>query len=77
MVILGTKSLMKTKLRLKCRSCGNWNRFEVEKVLFNPDSSEPKVQIYLPSYLPYKEEKCSKCGNVIAEEKTLIRVVES
>jgi hypothetical protein len=29
------------------------------------------VQILIPSYLPYKEEKCSKCGHVFAEEKEL------
>jgi hypothetical protein len=24
---------MKTKLRMKCRNCGRWNRFEVEGIL--------------------------------------------
>jgi hypothetical protein len=62
---------------MKCRNCGHWNRFEVEKVMFNPDSPEPKVQVFLPSYLPYKEEKCSKCGHVIAEPKTIIRITHS
>jgi hypothetical protein len=50
---------------------------EVEKVLFNPDSPEPKVKVFLPSYLPLKTEKCSKCGQVMAEEKELIRVIKS
>jgi hypothetical protein len=68
---------MRTKLRLKCSNCGHWNRFEVEKVMFQPDSSEPKVQVFLPSYLPYKEEKCAKCGKVIAEEKIVIRITKS
>ena len=67
---------MKTALRIKCKSCGNWNSIEVEKVMFNPDSPEPKIQIFLPSYLPCKEEKCSKCGQVIAGEKELIRIVQ-
>lgn len=66
---------VRTRLRMKCKNCGNWNRFDVEKVMLNPDSPEPKVQIFLPSYIPYKEEKCSKCGTVIAEEKTLIRII--
>jgi hypothetical protein len=44
-------------------------------MIINPDSPEPKVQVFLPSYLPFKEEKCSKCGKVIAEEKELIRIV--
>jgi hypothetical protein len=50
---------------------------EVEKVLFNPDSSEPKMKVFIPSYLPLKEETCSKCGHVIAEPKELIRIVKS
>jgi predicted nucleic-acid-binding Zn-ribbon protein len=66
---------MKTKLRMKCKQCGHWNSIEVEKVMLNPDSPEPKVQIFIPHYLPLKEEKCSKCGAVIAEEKELIRIV--
>ena len=66
---------MKTKHRMKCSNCGHWNRFEAEKVMFSPDSPEPKAQIFIPSYLPLREEKCSKCGLVIAEEKTLIRIV--
>lgn len=68
---------MKTKLRMKCKACGHWNRIEVEKVMLNPDSGEPKVQVFIPHYLPYKEERCSKCGSVIAGEKELIRIVKS
>jgi predicted nucleic-acid-binding Zn-ribbon protein len=67
---------MRTKLRMKCKNCGHWNRIEVEKVLFNPDSQEPKVKVFLPSYLPLKTEKCAKCGYTIAEEKELIRIVK-
>ena len=66
---------MKTKLRMKCKNCGHWNKIEVEKVFLNPDSSEPKVKVFLPSYLPLKTEKCSKCNHVIAEEKEVIRIV--
>jgi len=68
---------MKIKLRMKCSNCGHWNRIEVEKVLFNPDNPEPKAQVFIPSYLPLREEKCSKCGSVIATEKELIRIVRS
>ena len=64
---------MKTKLRMKCKNWGNWNRIEVEKVFLNP---EPKVQVFLPSYIPLKTEKCSKCNHVIAEEKELIRIIK-
>ena len=69
--------MLKTKLRMKCKNCGNWNRIEVEKVFFNPDSPEPKVQVFLPAYLPLKTEKCSECDEVIAEEKELIRIVKN
>jgi hypothetical protein len=66
---------MKTHLRMKCPNYSHWNRLEVEKVFQNPESPEPKVQILIPSYLPYKEEKCSKFGHLIAEEKELIRMM--
>jgi hypothetical protein len=33
---------MKTRLRMKCRNCGHWNRFEMEKVFLNPVSPEPQ-----------------------------------
>lgn len=62
---------------MKCKTCGHWNRIEVEKVLLNPDSPEPKVKVFLPSYLPLKNEKCSKCGQVIAQQKELIRITKS
>lgn len=44
--------------------------------MLNPDSQEPKVQVFLPSYLPYKEEKCSKCGQVIVDKKELKRILK-
>jgi len=67
---------MRTKLRMKCRNCGHWNRIEVEKLFLNSDSSEPEVKVFLPFYLPLKTELCSKCKNVIAEPKELIRIVK-
>ena len=70
------RKMLKTRLRMKCSACGHWNRFEVEKVLFNPDTQEPKVKVFLPSYLPLKTEKCSKCGHIIAEPKELIRITK-
>jgi hypothetical protein len=59
---------------MKCKACGNWNRIEVEKVLFEPDSPEPKVKVFIPMYLPLKVETCKKCRKVIAEPKELIKV---
>jgi hypothetical protein len=44
--------------------------------MLNPESGEPKVQVFIPHYLPLKEEKCAKCSAVIAEEKTLIRIIK-
>ncbi len=68
---------MRTKLRMKCGNCGHWNRFEVEKHFVEQLSPEPKVRIAVPFYEPLKEEKCSNCGHVIAEPKTLIRIIRS
>jgi len=65
---------MKTKLRMKCKACGYWNRIEVEKVFFEPDSPEPKARVFVPMYLPLKTETCKKCKTVIAEPKELIRI---
>ncbi|MGB9777989.1 MAG: hypothetical protein ACPLW8_01170 [Candidatus Bathyarchaeales archaeon] len=68
---------MKTVLKIKCKFCGAWNRIEVEKVLFEPESREPKVKIFVPMYLPYKVETCKKCKKVIAEPKELIRILKT
>lgn len=69
---------MRTKLRIKCRNCGHWSRFEVEKIVSAQlDSRLEKVEQCIPYYAPLKEEKCSKCGHIIAEEKELIRIVKS
>ena len=68
---------MKTKLRMKCRNCSQWNRFEVEKLAVEQPSSESKATYLIPYYMPLKEEKCTKCGSVIAEKKELIRIIES
>jgi hypothetical protein len=48
---------------------------QVEKIFSEQLSSEPKVKVLVPLYLPFKSEKCAKCGHVIAEEKELIRIV--
>jgi len=62
---------------MKCKACGHWNSIEVEKIMLNPESPEPKVQVFLPSYLPLKIETCEKCKGVIAEPKEIIRIVNS
>jgi hypothetical protein len=60
---------VKAKLRIKCKNCGNWNVVDVEKIFLNAGTSDSKLKIFLPAYLPLKPEKCSKCNQVIAEEK--------
>lgn len=59
---------------MKCRNCGNWNRLKVEKVFLNAGNSDSKLKVFLPAYMPLKTEKCSKCNQVIAREKKLIRI---
>jgi RNase P subunit RPR2 len=65
---------MKTRLRMKCENCGCWNRFEVNKLFIEQPSPEPKVKIIIPFYEPLKVEKCKKCGNLLTEPKTLVRI---
>jgi len=64
----------KTRLRMKCKACGYWNRFEVNKLFIEQPSSEPKVKVLIPMYEPPKAETCKKCKSVIAEPKELIRI---
>ena len=67
---------MKTRLRMKCKACGHWNRIEVNKLFIEQPSSEPKVKVLFPFYEPLKIETCKKCGKFIAEPKGLIRIVK-
>ena len=67
---------MATHLRIKCSSCGHWNRVPVNKIFVEPDSPEPKVKVMIPMYEPLKVSKCEKCGKIIAEPKELIRTME-
>ena len=62
------------KLRMKCPNCGFWNRIEVNKLLIEQETSEPKVKAFVPMYEPLKTETCKKCKSVIAEPKELIRI---
>ena len=65
---------MKTRLRVKCKACGHWNRIEVNKLLIEQETSELKVKAFIPMYEPLKVEKCEKCKTVITEPKELIRI---
>jgi len=55
---------MKTYLKMKCASCGCWNRFPVNKIVIEQPSSEPKVKVLIPMYEPLKVVKCEKCGKL-------------
>jgi phage FluMu protein Com len=65
---------MKKTLRMKCPSCGHWNRIQVNKIFIEQPSSEPKVRVIIPFYEPIKVERCQKCKNIIAEPRELIRI---
>jgi hypothetical protein len=68
---------VKAHLRMKCKACGHWNRFEVNKHFVEQPSPEPKVKVMIPMYEPLKVETCKKCGQVIAEPETLIRITSA
>jgi phage FluMu protein Com len=65
---------MKTNLRMKCPSCGQWNHIPVNKVFIEQHTSEPKVKVLIPMYEPLETVKCKKCGKIIAEPRELIRI---
>jgi len=65
---------LKTILRMKCSSCGHWNRIPVNKIFIEQLSSEPKVRVMIPMYEPLEVAKCKKCRRIIAEPKELITV---
>jgi len=65
---------MKRNLRMKCSSCGYWNRVPVNKIFIEQPSPEPKVRVLIPVCKFLEVSKCKKCGKVIAEPKKLIRI---
>jgi len=71
--------MMKTNLRMKCSSCGYWNRVPVNKIfLEQPSPIDPnKVKVMIPMYEPLETVKCKKCGKIIAEPKESIRIVSA
>ena len=63
-------------LRMKCSSCGHWNRVKVNKIFIEQPSPEPKVKAFIPMYEPLEVTKCKKCGKVIADPKYLVQIVK-
>jgi len=62
---------------MKCSLWGHWNRLSVNRLLVEQDSPEPKVEVFIPMYLPLQVSKCQKCGEVITQPKELIKIVKS
>ena len=78
MFVIGGTSLtnVKTKLRMKCKTCGHWNRIDVNKIFIEQPTPEPKVKALIPMYEPLKTETCKRCGKLIAQLRELIRIVK-
>jgi hypothetical protein len=68
---------MKTILRMKCSSCGHWNRVPANKIFIEQNTFDSKVKAYIRVYESLEVVKCEKCGKVIAEPKELIRIMKS
>jgi hypothetical protein len=62
-------------IRIKC-SCGKWNNIRAKKIMLQLDNEEPKIEVFLPAYLPIETQVCKKCKKEIANPKEAIRVVK-
>jgi hypothetical protein len=67
---------MKSTIRIECPNCRRWNGLGVEKAFFNPDSTEPKVKVFIPSYISRVVQKCENCGTVLASSDELFRIID-
>ena len=47
-------------LRMKCSSCGQWNRVPVNKIFIEQKTIEPKVKAYIPMCEPLEVTKCAR-----------------
>ncbi len=70
-----TPTNLKATIRLKC-SCGKWNNIHAQKVMIHMDNDEPKMEVFVPAYLPIETQVCAKCKCVIAEPKELIKITK-
>jgi hypothetical protein len=61
---------------MRCQICGHWNKVQVNKVIVEQISPEPKVKVFIPMYEPLRVSNCEKCGKIIAQPKELIRIVK-
>jgi hypothetical protein len=62
--------------RMKC-SCSKWNNIRAKTIMLKLDNQEPKVEVFLPAYLPIETPACKKCKTEIANPKEIIRIVRS
>jgi len=49
---------MSKTLRMKCPSCGYWNRVPVIKIFIEQNIQESKVKVFIPMYKPLQFSKC-------------------
>ena len=49
---------MVRRLRMKCSSCGHWNRVPVNKIIGEQNIIEPQVKVLIPMYEPLEVTKC-------------------
>ena len=67
---------MERQLKMKCSSCGHWNRVPVNKIFIEQNTPEPKVKAYVPMYAPLEVTKCEKCSKIIAGPKEVVITVK-
>jgi len=65
---------MKTKLKIKCLSCGEFSEVTVGKVFVEPMNQVPRTKFMVRMYQPIEVTKCKKCGKTAAEPNVLIRI---
>ena len=57
MKVIAVGASMKARLRMKCSSCGHWNRVLVNKIFIEQPSIKPKVKALIPMYEPLQVSK--------------------
>ncbi len=66
---------MMPTLKIECKNCKRWNNIEVRNAMLEPDSAEPKVKVFLPSYIVEEPQACENCKIVLAEPNELFRII--
>ena len=50
---------MKTKIRMKCKNCGHWNKFEADELFTEQIVSETESHSFYSNISTLKTDKCS------------------